>query len=31
LIRVMVEGESHDSVSEFAENIADAVRQAACS
>jgi phosphoglucosamine mutase len=31
LIRVMVEGENHDSVSEFAENIADAVRQAACS
>ncbi len=31
LIRVMVEGENHDSVSEFAESIADAVRQAACS
>ena len=31
LVRVMVEGENHDSVSEFAENIADAVRQAACS
>jgi len=31
LIRVMVEGDNHDSVSEFAENIADAVRQAACS
>ncbi len=30
LIRVMVEGENHDSVSEFAESIADAVRQSAC-
>ncbi len=30
LIRVMVEGENHDSVSEFAEHIAGAVRQAAC-
>jgi phosphoglucosamine mutase len=29
LIRVMVEGESHDSVSELAEHIAGAVRQAA--
>ncbi len=31
LIRVMVEGENHDLVSELAECIADAVRQAACS
>ena len=30
LIRVMVEGENHDSVSEYAEHIAGAVRQAAC-